>query len=565
MARTSRHRLWKYLRGFGPPLIIWGVFVALLLYLQGPLFGDNQASDEVNLQEWIREAQIDNKSLPGLVREYVTWTDQQAANWDQLSEEEKGSLVIPLKVWQIKMEDFLRALAEPTKKYLGQMPFFLVVYRIELEFQDRPGPQWPRTIAWDSDVPRLPSQYQDLSAFPIHNRVLVHMQYQLYAYNKRYRDEQAARSRMRWLLGLAAAATAVAFLWMYLVHRREREREQQRALAQQQIDQAERLLLVEELRRQEAEHRQEESERRLLEQRLAAQESERQLLELKSQLFANIGIMAGSYAHNIKNLLVRPNDLLRRCLEADRMAPDQQQMLAEVRQTLGTVTERLQQILQTVRRDPSQAELTRIDLNALAGEMQRNWEDLAREKWKLSLTVELCPGPLEVEGDLSHLQQAAENLLFNARDATFEMRNHLREQARRGEDGGGLEDRRQALIAAAAWRGRVCLRTRRDEGRAVFEVEDNGIGMTDEVCRRCTETHFSTKRNNAIYEGYNSGMGLGLSFVLVILEHHGAALTIGSEPLKGTTFRVSFPLAGQGPWPRVDGQGASRGADNGPT
>ena len=33
-------------------------------------------------------------------------------------------------------------------------------------------------------------------------------------------------------------------------------------------------------------------------------------LELKSQLYASIGIMAGSYAHNIKNLLVRPNDLL---------------------------------------------------------------------------------------------------------------------------------------------------------------------------------------------------------------------------------------------------------------
>ena len=31
-------------------------------------------------------------------------------------------------------------------------------------------------------------------------------------------------------------------------------------------------------------------------------------------LVASIGIMAGSYAHNIKNLLVRPNDLLARCM-----------------------------------------------------------------------------------------------------------------------------------------------------------------------------------------------------------------------------------------------------------
>ena len=33
----------------------------------------------------------------------------------------------------------------------------------------------------------------------------------------------------------------------------------------------------------------------------------------------------------------------------------------------------------------------------------------------------------------------------------------------------------------------------------------------------------------------------------VILEHHGAALAVESEPLRGTTFRVTFPAAG-GPW-----------------
>src|SRR5262249_12417225 len=113
MARISRARLWKYLRGFGPPLIVWGVFVGFLLYLQNPLFGDTQASDEANLQEWIREARIDNKPLPGLARDYMNWADQVAPKWDGLSDEQRLSFVIPLKVWQIKIEDFLRALAEP--------------------------------------------------------------------------------------------------------------------------------------------------------------------------------------------------------------------------------------------------------------------------------------------------------------------------------------------------------------------------------------------------------------------------------------------------------------------
>ena len=92
--------------------------------------------------------------------------------------------------------------------------------------------------------------------------------------------------------------------------------------------------------------------------------------------------MAGSYAHNIKNLLVRPNDLLARCLEADGLSRDQHAMLGEVRQTLGTVTERLQQILQTVRRDPSKAEVTRLDLNDLVAETCAHLDE---------------PGPRQVE------------------------------------------------------------------------------------------------------------------------------------------------------------------------
>jgi signal transduction histidine kinase len=122
------------------------------------------------------------------------------------------------------------------------------------------------------------------------------------------------------------------------------------------------------------------------------------------------------------------------------------------------------------------------------------------------------------------------------------MRNHFREEARRDADV-GQEEKRRALIAAAAWKGAVVLRTRRQDDAIVLEVADNGIGMTEDVRRRCTETHFSTKRDNALYEGNNTGMGLGLSFVQAILTHHGARMEISSEPLQGTTFYLSFPLS----------------------
>ena len=102
----------------------------------------------------------------------------------------------------------------------------------------------------------------------------------------------------------------------------------------------------------------------------------------------------------------------------------------------------MQQILRTVRRDPSQAEKTPLDLAKLVREMAATWSDTARDKWKVNVTAEASEEKLIVQADVSILHQAVENLLFNARDATFEMRNHLRENARLSTG----EDRKQKLL-----------------------------------------------------------------------------------------------------------------------
>jgi signal transduction histidine kinase len=438
-----------------------------------------------------------------------------------------------------KIQEHLRAMGEPTKTYGGQLPGFPVIYRMEL-FLDIGGGSPPLSIAWDSNQPRDPSQYQFLRA-DLGPRAWLQMQYTLHAFNEQPQRDLRRNRKLRSVAALAISGIVIYLVWIYLVERRRRETERQRVIARQEIDQVEKRRLEEELRRKNIEQQHEETERKLLEQKLATQAAEKQSLELKSQLYAGIGIMAGSYAHNIKNLLIRPNDLLRRCLD-DGLSGDQEHMIEEVRQTLGTVTERLQQILKTVRRDPSRSELERVDLSEAVGHLCAAWRDLAGDKWKLTLTAKLTDEPLWIQADSSHLQQAIENLLFNARDATFEMRNHLREHARRRPPA-DPQAQRGALIAAAAWKGAVTLRTYRHGDQAILEVEDNGIGMVEDVRRLCTQTYFSTKRDNAIYESTSTGMGLGLSFVSAILENHQATLEIESQPLHGALFRARFPLA----------------------
>src|SRR5262245_55616108 len=410
--------LWQAVRALLPPVLLAALVVFLLREPVTWWLHGEQIYDEEAIKEWIREAR-NVKTLPELVKEYLELLEHQRRRERGVSAaqgEQHRLESVRLRAAQREtankreeIEEFLKSLGNPpTKIYTGQLPLFPVIYQLTVTFD----PKWEAVpIHWDSQLPRQRSQFRELKAEPVHADAMVGVQYHLHAYAQRQIYERQEATRRLWLSGLGSLLALIALVWVFLAQRRERQRERRRLLAEQHVGEVERLRLEEELRRQEAERKH--------------QQAERQNLELKSQLFANIGIMAGSYAHNIKNLLVRPNDLLRRCLEED--SPDRTQMLREVKQTLGTVTERLPQILQTVRRDPSQVERVRLDVNAIVRDMHLAWSALALEKWKLVLELDCALEPLWIEGDLSHLQQALENLLFNARDATFEMRNYLRE------------------------------------------------------------------------------------------------------------------------------------------
>jgi hypothetical protein len=333
MAAIDRKHLWRYARGLAGPVLLWA-FVILTLRepLQTWLHAEEEF-DQAAMREWIKQSPVFRLTLPELVSNY----QREVAAYARITQTNLG----PEKLSQQEetvantrqaIGEHLKSLGIPPKMYPGQLPLFPIIYRLEVRLRGDPlAPDWMgEPIAWDSAFPREEGQYRE-ETFALSPDASVLLQYQLHAYDTRQRDEQHAAERNRWILALAVAGTAVAFAWMWLVQHRERDRERQRQETQKAIEQRERRLLQEEVRRQEAELRQEDTERKLLEQRLATEAVEREALELKSQLYASIGIMAGSYAHNIKNLLVRPNDLLRRCLDSDGLNGDQERMLHEVR------------------------------------------------------------------------------------------------------------------------------------------------------------------------------------------------------------------------------------------
>lgn len=67
-----------------------------------------------------------------------------------------------------------------------------------------------------------------------------------------------------------------------------------------------------------------------------------------------------------------------------------------------------------------------------------------------------------------------------------------------------------------------------------LSVSDTGYGIDPKIIDRIFDPYFTTKK-------MGEGSGMGLAVVHGIVKNHGGAITVLSEPEKGTIFRILFP------------------------
>lgn len=87
-------------------------------------------------------------------------------------------------------------------------------------------------------------------------------------------------------------------------------------------------------------------------------------------------------------------------------------------------------------------------------------------------------------------------------------------------------------------KGQIDVRWFREDDRIIFEVKDNGVGITPAHINRLTERFYRVDTGRSREAG---GTGLGLAIVKHVLDRHGAKLDITSRPGEGSIFRCVFP------------------------
>ena len=216
----------------------------------------------------------------------------------------------------------------------------------------------------------------------------------------------------------------------------------------------------------------------------------------RTQRLCSVGELAAGLAHDLRNTL-GGLQLRARLASQQAVRGDQRENLEIIGRVLGDAVGslgRLQDLARGKRgRGAGKADLREVIDDAVA---------LVRSQPKLRVEARLPDLP-RVAGSAAELKHVFVGLLINARDAMP----------------------RGGLVRIAA---------RRNGGKVVVTVADEGRGIGPGLHERIFEPFFTTKGKR--------GAGLGLSVARQEMQRLGGRISASNAPAGGAVFRLEFPV-----------------------
>ena len=246
---------------------------------------------------------------------------------------------------------------------------------------------------------------------------------------------------------------------------------------------------------------------RLLAERRTVEDELRQAQKMEA-----VGRLAGGIAHDLGNVLTVALSCIEQISSRGDATLRQDLQLMQVAVERGS--DLVKQLLTLTRKAPSNPAL--LSVAAVIEETSKLLRPHLGDA--VSLVTEGTATGWRVRMDPTHLSQVLLNLAVNARDAmpaggTLRISvENVPSDALNGRAGGPSGD------------------------RVVLSVSDTGLGMSPEIRERIFEPFFTTKEAG-------KGTGLGLAVTYGIIQQAGGAISVESEPGRGSTFRIALPRA----------------------
>ena len=241
-------------------------------------------------------------------------------------------------------------------------------------------------------------------------------------------------------------------------------------------------------------------------------ESDKKLLWEANELLARsqkmelVSNLAGGVAHDLNNLLFIMSLNAEQLFKALQDQP-LKDTANNVRANIKKAARLSSQLMGFSGRKPQS--LSAVEPTRLIEEIKELLDKAVGAETNFSVHVE--DGTSNVLVDKMYLENSLINLAINARDAVSG-RGTIR-----------LSVRNQSVHRNNVLRDYV-----------VFEMQDDGMGMTPEVIARIYEPFFTTKQPN-------KGTGLGLPMVKNFVESSDGFMQVNSAPDVGTTFSLFLP------------------------
>jgi two-component system OmpR family sensor kinase len=233
-----------------------------------------------------------------------------------------------------------------------------------------------------------------------------------------------------------------------------------------------------------------------------------ELLGRLDNSFASMKAFMADASHELRTPLAVIRGEVDVALERSRAAEDYRESLAIVQDEARRLSRLVDDLLNLARADGGTRPLDLEDLylNDLIESCCQAMRPLANRKG-VSLAAD-CPAGVAFRGDPQLLGRMISNLLDNA--------------IRYTPEGGEV---------------RIALEP--GQSRARIVVADTGIGIPAECAARVFERFYRVDKSRSRAEG---GFGLGLAIVKWIAEAHQGAVTLVSQPGRGSVFSVELPL-----------------------